>query len=106
LHAVLSDDVVAWSDGGAARHAARRPVLGVDRVARFVAGIARQGQSTGAMDVHTTRVNGEPGVAILTDGELTLVMAFEFGPHGIRAIRSVVNPEKLDHLRDAVARWG
>src|SRR5262249_50722543 len=40
LMALLSDDVVLISDGGAAKHAARRPVVGPERVARLVMNIA------------------------------------------------------------------
>lgn len=42
LMALLAPDVVLLSDGGAQRHAARRPVVGADRVARFVVNLARR----------------------------------------------------------------
>jgi hypothetical protein len=32
-------------------------------------------------------------------GALFFVMAFELSPAGIRGMRIVLNPEKLDHLR-------
>ena len=104
LHEVLCDDVVAWSDGGAARHAARRPVVGVHRVGLFAKGIARRGMETGTdIALHPVRVNGDPGMAVMFDGVLFLVMAFELAPGGIQTIRIVLNPEKLDHLR--ARRW-
>src|SRR3712207_7003592 len=34
LEGLLAEDVVMWSDGGPAHRAARRPVVGRDRVAR------------------------------------------------------------------------
>ena len=100
LHEVLCDDVVIWSDGGADRHAARRPVLGAHRAARFVTGIVgRAARSGEAVELDHVRVNGDPGLVAVLDGELFLVMAFELDPAGIRAVRIVMNPEKLDHLR-------
>lgn len=106
LHAVLTDDVVAWGDGGAAQHAARKPILGRHRVALFCKGIASKGQERfGEIVVHHRRVNGDPGVVVVVDGEVYMVMAFELDPDGIRAVRSVLSPEKLDHLRPQVAQW-
>lgn len=100
LLAVLCDDVVLWSDGGADRHAARRPVLGARRAATFVANIVRKGLAESeAIVVDHVRVNGDPGVTAVIEGELFLVMVFELDPAGIRTLRIVLNPEKLDHLR-------
>lgn len=100
LHGVLCDDVVVWSDGGPDRHAARRPVMGARRAATFVANIVRKGLADAEeIAVDHVRVNGDPGLAAAVDGELFLVLAFELDPAGIRTLRIVLNPEKLDHLR-------
>ena len=40
--------------------------------------------------------------AVSVDGALFLVMAFELAPDGIRGIRNMLNPRKLDHLRGSV----
>ena len=106
LHEVLAEDVVAWGAGGAAQHAARKPILGRHRVALFSKGIATKGQERfGEIEVFHRRVNGDPGVVVLVDGDVYMVMAFELGPDGIRAVRSVLSPEKLDHLRPQAASW-
>lgn len=91
---VLAQDIVAWSDGGPKRRAARHPVIGADRVARFLIGIARQ--SVG-MELTATRVTigGDPGVRLDIGGETYGVMAFRVVEDRIQAIRSVVNPDKL-----------
>jgi len=100
LHEVLCDDVVIWSDGGAAQRAARRPILGVERAAVFLTGIVRRGrQLTDSVVLDHVRVNGDPGISAVVDGSLFFVMAFELDPAGVRAVRIVLNPEKLDHLR-------
>jgi RNA polymerase sigma-70 factor (ECF subfamily) len=93
LHA-LAPDVVLVSDGGAARHAARRPVVGPDRVARFVVNLSRRLLEPGVTAVWTI-VNGLPGMVVRHDGEPVLVMAVEVGPSGVQRITSMLNPDKL-----------
>ncbi len=91
---VLAQDIVAWSDGGPDRRAARHPVLGAERVARFLVGIARQ--SVGAQLTATpVTVGGDPGVRLDIGDETYGVMAFRVVDDRIQAIRSVVNPDKL-----------
>ncbi|MDH3295784.1 MAG: RNA polymerase sigma-70 factor, partial [Acidimicrobiia bacterium] len=91
---VLAQDIVAWSDGGPNRRAARNPVIGAERVARFLIGIARQ--SVG-MDLSATPVTigGDPGVRLDIGGAIYGVMVFRVVENRIQAIRSVVNPDKL-----------
>jgi RNA polymerase sigma-70 factor (ECF subfamily) len=93
LRRVLRHDVVLVSDGGPHRRAARHPVLGVDRVARFVSNLARR-VPPGA-DLSTPRVNGEPGLVVRIDGEPWMVMAFEVDGDRIVTLRLVLNPDKL-----------
>jgi RNA polymerase sigma-70 factor (ECF subfamily) len=91
---VLAQDIVAWSDGGPDRRAARHPVIGAERVARFLVGIARQ--SVGAQLTATpVTVGGDPGVGLDIGGETYGVMAFRVVDDRIQAIRSVINPDKL-----------
>ncbi len=47
LTAILAEDVTAYSDGGGRTPAARVPIVGIDRVARFILGL-RQRPSTRA----------------------------------------------------------
>ena len=61
--------------------------------------VGRAARSGEAVELDHVRVNGDPGLVAVLDGELFLVMAFELDPAGIRAVRIVMNPEKLDHLR-------
>ncbi len=99
LHAVLAEDVVAWSDGGAAQHAARRPIVGRRRVALFAKGVAsKREQMHTELRMEHCRINGSPGFIAYGDGEVFMTMAFDIGPDGIRAVHSVLNREKLAHL--------
>ncbi len=105
LHEVLADDVVAWGDGGPAQHAARKPIIGRHRVALFCKGIGNKRPGlAGEMAILHQRVNGEPGVVVTIDREVYMVMAFDVTPDGIRAVRSILNPDKLEHLQPVVAR--
>jgi RNA polymerase sigma-70 factor (ECF subfamily) len=87
----LDPDVVLTSDGGGVVSAARRPVLGDDRVARFVLGLA--GRLEG--DVVATDVNGRTGLAFVTDGRLTAVMALTVADGRVCRVDIVVAPDKL-----------
>jgi RNA polymerase sigma-70 factor (ECF subfamily) len=92
----LAPDVVCLSDGGAARRAARRPVVGAPRVSRLLINLAHR--YTGDIEVRTASVNGDAGAVIVIDGEVDVVAAFEIRDHRVVAIRLVRNPDKLVHV--------
>ena len=96
LASMLADDVVAWSDGGGKRAAARKPIRGPMRVARFFASIWRK--ASGHVTVHLVRVNGTPGIVVYRGARPYTVVAFDMAGGRIAAVRTVVNPEKLRHL--------
>jgi RNA polymerase sigma-70 factor (ECF subfamily) len=92
--AILAEDTVLVSDGGAKRRAARFPILGRDRAARFLARIMRR--QLAHSDVRPTTVNGLPGYAIVrADGTVLNVGTFDIVDGRIQAIHIVVNPDKL-----------
>lgn len=94
---LLSDDVTLYSDGGGKTRAALRPVYGADNVARFLTGILRN--IPPGFAVRHTRVNGRPGlVGYFGDGSPQSVVSIEVAEGSIRAIRLVVNPEKLGNV--------
>jgi len=93
LTALLHDDVVLVSDGGAERHAARRPIVGVDRVGRFLTNLAgRRPPETSWVDAE---VNGESGVVLLVGDVVVLVIQVGWSAGRIHAINAVRNPDKL-----------
>src|SRR5262249_11418066 len=59
LAALLADDVVLYSDGGGKTVAARNPIRGALRVARFFAGIWRKLPPD--LVARVVQVNGQPG---------------------------------------------
>ena len=94
---LLSDDVTLYSDGGGKTRAALRPIYGADYVARFLAGTLRN--IPPGFAVRQTRVNGRPGlVGYFGNGSPHSVVSVEGAEGSIRAIRLVVNPEKLGNV--------
>jgi RNA polymerase sigma-70 factor, ECF subfamily len=94
LLALLSGDVTLYSDGGGETRAALNPIRGPEKVARFLAGILDRVPP--GFVVRRTRVNGYPGlVGYFGDGSPHSVVTLEVVVRKIRAIRLVVNPEKL-----------
>src|SRR5690606_4507439 len=65
LTEVLSEDVVAYTDGGGKVRAALRPVVGRDKVVAFVVGLVSR-YPVG--DVHPVTVNGEPAAWMVLRG--------------------------------------
>ena len=93
---MLDPSVVLTSDGGGVVNAARRPVLGPDRVARFFAGVAKKdGQ------VELVEVNGRTGVAFSVEGRLRTVVSFTVDGELITRIDMVLAPDKLSSSRSA-----
>ena len=95
LLSILAEDAVAWSDGGGKVSAARRPVVGADRVARFVASIVRKWSTSG--DVGIAPVNGGVGLLFSRAGRVRAVMTIAADRSGERVgdVFVVRNPDKL-----------
>ncbi|NHC13875.1 RNA polymerase sigma factor SigJ [Motilibacter deserti] len=95
LVALLDPDVVLTSDGGGVVNAARRPVTGAERVARFLLGVAQK-RKWGAGDrVEPTVVNGGPGLAFYAEGELSSVAALTVADGRVLRVDIVLAPAKL-----------
>ncbi|OBG89751.1 RNA polymerase subunit sigma-24 [Mycobacterium sp. E802] len=96
LIAVLAPEVVALSDGGGYVSAARRPIVGPQRVAQFMAGLA-QGSMAG-FDISFDSYNSLPAVLFSRAGALDSVLLIEVTDGLISALYAMRNPDKL---RDA-----
>lgn len=93
---LLAEEVTSWADGGGKVTAARRPVRGRELVARFLLGIRRF--ATPDMVTSVEEINGLPALVTRQAGKVMLVMTFELEDGLIKAIRSVLNPDKLTYL--------
>ncbi|MFF4177585.1 RNA polymerase sigma-70 factor [Streptomyces sp. NPDC001750] len=93
---VLAPDVVLVSDGGGVKQAARRPITGADKVARFI--IGGSGRATGTVTNDPTLVNGNPALVLRLDGEMDGVLALRVENARITGLYYVRNPEKLTRV--------
>ena len=96
LLATLAPDVVLTSDGGGVVHAAVRPVVGRDRVGRFVTNLMRR-LVEAEPTFEAREFNGSRG-GILRTGDTCFAYTIECEADQVTAIRVVLNPAKLGHL--------
>ncbi|MEQ4725515.1 RNA polymerase sigma-70 factor [Nonomuraea sp. B19D2] len=93
---VLAPEVVVISDGGGVKQAAPRPIIGADKVARFIVG--GLGKAQVALTGDPTVVNGSPALLVRVDGEIDGVIAIRVEDARITGLYYVRNPKKLTHL--------
>jgi RNA polymerase sigma-70 factor (ECF subfamily) len=93
LVASLAEDAVAWADGGGKFSAARRPVVGPSRVARFLAAVVGKWRAAG--EVRGVTVNGGRGLALYVHDRLRGVIAVDATARHVHRVFIVVNPDKL-----------
>ncbi|MFZ2014760.1 MAG: RNA polymerase sigma-70 factor [Nocardioides sp.] len=94
---VLAPDVVLVTDGGGKKRAALRPILGRDKVMRFMSGVA---DPRAVAELRT--VNGSPALCVLVDGEVDTIATFLVEGGLVTGMYAVRNPEKLLHLAEPV----
>lgn len=94
--AVLTTDATWVSDGGGAVSAATRPILGAERVAKFVLGITRKGSEGVRFEV--TEVNGEVALQFYRDGIVFALWAFSVKSEKVHRVWAIQNPAKLSAL--------
>jgi RNA polymerase sigma-70 factor (ECF subfamily) len=95
---MLAADVVAYGDGGGNGPSLPLPINGRDKVLRVLAAVSKATEEHGLV-FELMPVNGQPG-ALFFDSEHRLlnVLALDILDGQIQAIRTVVNPDKLQHL--------
>jgi len=94
---VLAPDVVSVADGGGkVRGAARRPVVGAERLARYLVG--GMAKVEGVLVAAPTWVNGQPGIRMELDGQLVGVVSLTVEDGRITQVYSIANPDKLGWL--------
>jgi RNA polymerase sigma-70 factor (ECF subfamily) len=96
LARLLAKDAVALSDGGGKARAALRPVVGPDRVARLVVGLARKAPPDVALALR--EFNGTPALVFTLGGRPYMVLQLETDGVEVRTVASVINPDKLRHV--------
>jgi RNA polymerase sigma-70 factor (ECF subfamily) len=100
---LASDATLHVDSGGVVPAAARRPMRGALRVAKFLAGVTRKRAPAG-LRLHIISVNGEPALVSAVDGLPQQVVTIVLDHERIRAINIIANPDKLHRIRAELAR--
>ncbi|WP_306203968.1 RNA polymerase sigma factor SigJ [Actinoplanes sp. RD1] len=105
LAAVLAPEVVSISDGGGVAQAARVPLEGIDRVAKFWAGIiSRRTAGPHSVLLEPLLVNGSAGIFMhgtdSTGHRVRALLSATVADGRITAIYCQLNPAKLGSLAD------
>lgn len=93
LEGLFAAEVVSVSDGNGIPGAARFPLAGANRVARFVAALARNIWS--ADGIRWVQINGRAGLLIPRGPGGSVLLAVDAAPEGIRRLMWVLSPDKL-----------
>ena len=93
---VLAPHVVLVSDGGGVKQAALRPIVGAQKVVRFIIGGTSKTNAT--ITVDPTVVNGNPALVMRLDGEVDGIMAIQAEGGLITGLYFVRNPHKLTRI--------
>ncbi|HET7464079.1 MAG TPA: RNA polymerase sigma factor SigJ [Longimicrobium sp.] len=93
---LMAPDVTFTSDGGGKVWAARRLIVGDERVARMLLALERKYGP--AVRTRIVRVNGDPAVATFHGDELVHVTAIATDGERITSFYRVLNPDKLGHV--------
>lgn len=95
---LLADDAVWISDGGPKRLAARRPVVGVDRVSRGLIGLLAKAPPEMRITSQVVHLNGAPSLLLRDRGEIERIITLDVRVGRIAAVRMILNPDKLRYL--------
>ena len=96
LLSLLADDITVWSDGGGKVTAARRPIVGADRVAHLF--ITIQSKIPPGLVTKAAWINGQPGLISYLNGQPENVLIFDIAAGQIQTIYAVRNPDKLQRI--------
>jgi RNA polymerase sigma-70 factor (TIGR02957 family) len=101
LITVLAPDVRLLTDGGGKVRAALRPIIGADKVARFIAAISSRpymGIEISDMRLEATEINGGLGILATAGGQAMAVLTLAVADGRITAIQLLTNPDKLSAI--------
>jgi RNA polymerase sigma-70 factor (ECF subfamily) len=91
---VLAPDVVLLSDGGGKVSAGLRPILGADKVARFLAGLSNK-LAEENLTAEYAVINGRPGALVYLAGKLDTVITIDIEDGIVSRVYMVRNPDKI-----------
>lgn len=100
--ALLADDAVWIGDGGPARLAVRRPVIGADRISRGLVGFLTKATPELRLTFESADINGAPAVVVRQRGEIERVTLLAVDGNRVTTVWSVINPDKLRHVEQSL----
>ncbi len=95
---VLAPDVVLLTDGGGVKKAALRPIVGREKVLRFLDAVAPEG-----VRADVVVVNGAPALRLLVDGKVDGIGTMLVENGLVTGLYIVRNPAKLSRLDEVTA---
>jgi RNA polymerase sigma-70 factor (ECF subfamily) len=94
LESMLAPDAVSCTDGGGVvRRTARRPILGREKLVRFLHGISQW--FWGDVTVQPIDANGRAGALLLREGRVFALLTIEARSGSVSRIMWVMTPDKL-----------
>lgn len=93
LEGLLAQDVASYSDGGGIVRAARVPICGRERVAKFIAAVSSHFWAGVALSLVET--NGQTAVLISRENKGVALAAVDASEEGIHQIMWIMRPSKL-----------
>ncbi len=96
LEGLFASDVVSYSDGGGVVRAARSPIAGRERVAKFISAFASHFWT--GVTLTWIQTNGQSSVLISRDSAIVTVATIGASEQGIDQILWMMRPSKLSAL--------
>ncbi|MDQ2661655.1 MAG: RNA polymerase sigma-70 factor [Actinomycetota bacterium] len=101
LERLFAEDVVSYSDGGGLVRASKFPVVGRERVAKFIR--AFHTHFWDGVAITDAETNGQPSVVLSRAGTTFAVVTLVSGARGIDQVLWMMNPQKLAGVTSRVA---
>ena len=93
---LVAADATAWSDGGGRIRAARNPLYGADRIARFFAGV--YGRRRPEVRIASVELNGAPALVLSWPDGARYTLGVAAAGGRITGVYLVGNPDKLTRV--------
>jgi hypothetical protein len=93
LERLFAADVVSKADGGGFIRAAQSPVVGRERVAKYIVTIA--GWAWSGLTLTVIQANGMASALASRDGKVAMLVTIDASPEGIEQIMWMIRPSKL-----------
>lgn len=104
LRELLAADVQAVSDSGGKGPALARPVVGAENVARLIGAFGAL--MPGVVELEQRAINDQPGAILWDrDGKVVAIIVLDVLEGRVQTIRTVINPEKLEHVGPVADAW-